>query len=341
MTRDANSHRPLDRTPSGMTYGLLIPHFGAEASPQRIVEGAVLAEEAGFDAVWVRDHLLWEPHGMEGDDRTFVEPLACLAAIAARTSRIHLGTAVLIPLRWPLKLAQDLASLSYLAGGRVVAGLGLGSGQKELGAVGFRRKDRKPIFVETTEIVSKIWYENGVSYDGRMFSFEDVSIEPKPVDPIPVWYGGTTRVSVENAVNHCHGWMPGRIPLATLDHRLGYLDELTESADRKVSRSIIPLVKVDRDRARARSGIDIEALAGSSEASKSWVLPDGGFNTVDDLRGIIAAGEPKEVVEQVAEMAERGIDHFVFDLRLQYEEYEEVVELIATEVLPELRAARI
>lgn len=301
----------------------------------------MLAEEAGFDAVWVRDHLLWEPHGMEGDDRTFVEPLTCLAAIAARTSRIHLGTAVLIPLRWPLKLAQDLASLSYLASGRVVAGLGLGSGQKELGAVGFRRKDRKPIFVETTEIVSRVWEDDHVTYEGNLFSFEDVSIEPKPAAPIPLWYGGTTRISVENAVKFCEGWMPGRIPLATLDDRLEHLDELTASSDERITRSIIPLVKIDRDRQRARSGIDMEALAGSSEASKKWVVPEGGFNTVDDLRGIIAAGEPAEIVEQVAEMAERGIDHFVFDLRLQYEEYERVVDLIATDVLPELRQAAV
>src|SRR6185437_16152169 len=153
MSRESMAYRPLDRTSRGMTYGVLLPHFGQEASPERIIGGAVRAEHAGFDAVWVRDHLLWEPHGMEGDDPTFVEPLAVLAAIASRTSRIFLGTAVLIPVRWPLKLAQDLASLSYLAGGRVVAGLGLGSGQKELGAVGFQRAQRKKIFVETTEIV--------------------------------------------------------------------------------------------------------------------------------------------------------------------------------------------
>jgi alkanesulfonate monooxygenase SsuD/methylene tetrahydromethanopterin reductase-like flavin-dependent oxidoreductase (luciferase family) len=83
----ADSHRPLDRTAGGMTYGLLIPHFRAEASPARIVDAAVLAEQGGFDAVWVRDHLLWTPHGMEGDDRTFVEPIVSLAAIASRPPR--------------------------------------------------------------------------------------------------------------------------------------------------------------------------------------------------------------------------------------------------------------
>lgn len=340
MNPYAENHRPLDRTENGMTYGLLIPHFGAEASPARIVDAAVRAEEGGFDAVWVRDHLIWEPHGMEGDDRTFVEPLMCLAAIASRTSRIHLGTAVMIPIRWPLKVAQNMASLSYLAGGRVIAGLGLGSGQKELGAAGFNRKDRKPIFVETTQIMADVWTDDHVSFDGKMFSFEDVTIEPKPVDPIPLWYGGTTRVSCENAANYCHGWMPGRVPNLTLDDRLDYLEELAEQAGRTITKSVIPLVKVDKDRTRARSGIDVDALAGSSEASKQWIQPKGGFQTVDDLGGIITAGEPDEIVEQVIEMGRKGIDHYVFDLRLQYDEYEKVLDLLATDVLPKLRAEK-
>jgi probable F420-dependent oxidoreductase len=334
--------RPLDRTADGMTYGVLVPHFGAEASPRRIIDGAVLAEQAGFDAVWVRDHLLWTPHGMEGDDPTFVEPLAVLAAIASRTSRIFLGTAVLIPLRWPLKLAQDLASLSYLAGGRVVAGLGLGSGQKEMGAVGFNRSQRKRIFVETTEIVRKVWSTDHVTHDGEMFPFEDVTIRPKPADPIPLWYGGTTRVSVENSVQYCDGWMPGRIPLATLDDRLELLRESSEAAGAHVTKSIIPLVKVDKSAGQARKDIDIEALAGSSEASKTWIAPpSGGFDTIDDLRGILTVGDPDEVIEQIAELASRGMDHFVFDLRLQHDRYEETVELIASDVLPKLRAAKI
>jgi alkanesulfonate monooxygenase SsuD/methylene tetrahydromethanopterin reductase-like flavin-dependent oxidoreductase (luciferase family) len=304
------------------------------------VDAAVLAEQGGFDAVWVRDLLLWTPHGMEGDNRTFVEPIVSLAAIASRTTKIYLGTAVLIPVRPPLKLAQNLASLSYVAGGRVIAGLGLGSGQKELGAAGFQRSDRKRIFIDTTEILAEVWTRDGVDYQGQMFSFEDVTIEPKPVEPIPMWYGGTTPISVENAVRYCQGWMPGRTPLATLDARLAYLDELAAQAVRKITKSVIPLVKVDRDRAKARAGIDVDALAGSSEASKTWIMPKGGFNTVDDLGGIIAAGEPEEVVEQVAEYGARGIDHFVFDLRLQYDEYERALSLIAEEVLPRLRAMK-
>lgn len=342
MTHPPMAYRPLDRSETGMTYGLLLPHFGAAASPERIINAAITAEAAGIDAVWVRDHLLWTPHGMEGTDPTFVEPLAVLAAVAGRTERVLLGTAVLIPVRWPLKLAQDLASLSYLAGGRLVAGLGLGSGQKELGAVGFQRTKRKRIFVETTEIVRRVWDGDNVSWNGEMFPFESVTIRPKPVQPIPLWYGGTTVKSVENAVAYCDGWMPGRIPIGALDQRLKLIEEMSAAAGAQVTRAIVPLVKIEKDSATARSGLDVRALAGSSEASSDWPLPpSGGFDTVDDLKGLLVVGDTAACAEQIAEIADRGMDHFVFDLRLQHDRFDEALDLIAGELLPLLRREKV
>jgi alkanesulfonate monooxygenase SsuD/methylene tetrahydromethanopterin reductase-like flavin-dependent oxidoreductase (luciferase family) len=289
----------------------------------------------------VRDHLLWKPHGMEGTDRTFIEPLASLNSIGAVTSRIFLGTAVLIPLRWPLKLAQDLAAMSYLHGPRVIAGLGMGSNHAELAAAGFNREQRKLIFTEMAQIVRRVWTEDDVTFDGEFFQFENVTLTPKPEQPIPIWYGGTTRASVRTTVANCDAWMPGRIPLATLDDRLELLAELEAETGRRITRSIIPLVKVDTDRNRARTDLDIAALAGSSEASKTWIQPEGGFQTIEDIRGIAVVGEPDEVVEQIVEIAERGIDHFVFDLRMQFDRYEATLELIAERVLPALKAARV
>lgn len=333
--------RPLDRTADGMTYGVLVPHFGEHASPERIIGGSRRAEELGFDAVWVRDHLLWKPHGMEGTDRTFIEPLAALNSIGAVTERIILGTAVLIPLRWPLKLAQDLAAMSYLHGNRVIAGLGMGSNHAELAAAGFNREQRKLIFTEMAQIIRRVWSEDEVTFEGEFFRFEDVTLTPKPANVIPIWYGGTTRASVRTTVAHCDAWMPGRIPLATLDDRLQLLGELEAETGRRITRSIIPLVKVDTDRARARADVDVAALAASSEASKTWIQPAGGFQTIEDILGIAVIGEPDEVVEQIVELAERGMDHFVFDVRLQFDRYEETLELIAERVLPALKAARV
>ena len=169
-------------------FGVLLPHFGKDASRSRLIDGSRMCEELGFDSLWVRDHLLWHPHGMEKAGLKFGEPFITLAAVAAVTKKIILGTAVLIPVRWPLKLSQNLASLSYIAGGRVIAGIGLGFTPAELSAVGLNREERIEIVRETVEICRIIWKENKACYRGKIFSFEDATIEPKPVEPIPFFY---------------------------------------------------------------------------------------------------------------------------------------------------------
>lgn len=316
-------------------FGVLLPHFGKEASPSRLIDGSRMCEELGFDSVWVRDHLLWHPHGMERAGLKFVEPFITLAAIAAVTKKILLGTAVIIPVRWPLKLAQDLASLSYMAGGRVIAGVGLGSTPAELAAAGFNGEDRVEILKETVEILRLIWKENNASYRGKIFSFEDVTIEPKPVEPIPIFYGGGTRASVRRVAEYCDGWIPGRVPMATFDDRLKHLSQLT---DRKIVLGNIPIVRIDKDRARARADIDVRALAGSSEGTPHWVKPPSGkFETIEDLEGLLVVGDPDDCAAEIEKFRHRGVEHFVFDLRLQYHRYEESLTLIGEELLPRFR----
>lgn len=322
-----------------MTFGVLIPHFGAHATPERIIAGSARVEELGFDALWVRDHLLWRPHGHEGSDITFVEPLAALAAIASVTSRIYLGTAVLIPLRWPLKLAQDLAALSYLSHGRVIAGLGTGHAHDELAAAGFDANARKEILAETVEILRRIWSEDEVTHAGPRFGFERVRIAPKPVRPMPLWYGGGTRASVRAAVGAYDGWMPAGMPIDTLDDRLAYLaEQLAANGNRAPTISFVPRLSIAATRAEARRGLDVQALSTGSEGSKFWLKPkSGSFERIEDLKGIVVVGDPEEVVDQILELAERPIDHFVFDLRGQFDRYEETLELITERVMPHLR----
>ncbi len=72
-------------------FGLLIPHFGVEADQDLLIKGAQLADRLGFDSLWVRDHLVFHPHGMEGTDRTFIEPFVALTYLAAATEKIGLG----------------------------------------------------------------------------------------------------------------------------------------------------------------------------------------------------------------------------------------------------------
>ena len=85
-----------------MKFGLLLPHFGSQGSFSRLMEGVVEAEELGYDSVWVRDHLVYWPHDYEDADRTWFDPYVVLSAAAARTTRLALGGATLIPHRHPI-----------------------------------------------------------------------------------------------------------------------------------------------------------------------------------------------------------------------------------------------
>ena len=316
-------------------FGVLLPHFGKETSPSRIIDGSRMCEELGFDSIWVRDHLLWNPHGMEKSALTFIEPFVTLAAVAAVTKRIQLGTAVLVPVRWPLKLSQDLASLSYIAGGRIIAGIGLGFNPEELATVGMRIEDRVDIMRETVEIARLIWKEDNASYRGKIFSFENVTLEPKPAQPIPIFCGGSTRAAIRRAAEYCDGWIPGRVPMATFDDRVKLLRQLT---DRKITLGNIPVTRIDKDRNKARASINVAALAESSEGASHWIKPPSGkFQTIEDLEGLLIVGNPDDCAAEIEKFRARGVEHLVFDLRLQYDRFEESLELIAKELLPRFK----
>ena len=111
---------------TNLKFGLLLPHFGADASIEKCLDGARKAESYGFDSVWVRDHLVFEPHGIEGSDRTHIEGLLVLGAVAVVTKRLVLGTSMTICHRHPIHLAQLFAALSAISEGRIVMGMGVG-----------------------------------------------------------------------------------------------------------------------------------------------------------------------------------------------------------------------
>lgn len=322
-----------------MRFGTLMPHFGAYASRASIVDFSRRTEELGFDSLWVRDHLIWKPHGIDGTDRTFVEPFVALGAAAAVTERIELGTGVTIPVRWPMKLAQDFAALSFIAGGRVAAGIGLGANPAEFAAAGFSADDREAIFTETVEIVQQAW-QGPVLHSGQRFHIDDVEIWPKPVKPIPLLYGGATPAGTRRAVRYTDGWYCGRLPMATLDKRLELIASMPEAQGRHIRKVIQPLTMIDRDRETARRRIPVANVAASSEGAKFWVPPpSGGFKTAEDLEGLVLWGSPEDIVGQLQAFQERGIDDIIFDLRLQFEEYASVLETIGTKILPAAREA--
>lgn len=320
-------------------YGLLLPHFGGEASKDKIIEGAKKAEALGFDSLFVRDHLVFHPHGMEGKDNTFIDPFMCLAAIGAVTSNIQLGFGSLIPHRHPLLLALLVNSLQYLAGDRLLLSLGLGNFQVEFDALGIGEWKRDELVEEQVAILRKAWSHDHFSHHGTHYNFGDVGFKPRPSKPLPIWYAGGTPASVRRALAYCDGWFPGRITLSTYKKRVEKLrSEALASGKPRLIEGCIPITSIDVDLETALRKVDVKGLLDNANKQKFWVKPgSGSFANWQDLEGSFIVGGPDEVVKEVEKYLEVGIDHLIFDLRFRYDEWIYCLEMLGQKVLPRLR----
>lgn len=319
-------------------YGVLLPHFGSQATRERVVEASKRLEDYGFDSVWVRDHLVFEPHVYEEQDNTFVDPIVVLSAIAAVTSRITLATGSLIPHRNPIHLALLAGSLEFIAGpGRLLIGWGLGTYEHEFEAAGMAGWDRREVLPEQIEIHRRLWTGEKVTYDGKFYQFEDVAIAPVPQGEVPVWYCGTSLAAVRRAVEYCDGWIPGRMPRFVFEKRMARMQRLADEANRPLPRTgVIPWVVPGDSVAEAEAILDSDQLLEAARKKGYINEEEVATGTLADLDGSIIAGPPDHIVEETRKFQQSGVDHMVFDLRPVFDRWEEHVEMLGTEVLPAL-----
>jgi probable F420-dependent oxidoreductase len=322
-------------------YGLLMPHFGEHANRENLIKGAQMAEKLGFDSLWVRDHMVFHPHGMEGQDRTHVDPMVTMGLLASVTDKVILGTGSLIPYRHPINAALALSSLEFVAGrGRVICGMGLGTFHHEFVAAGMGDIDRRELIPEQVEIFRKLWTGETISHHGKFYQFDDIDIHPVPkqVSDIPIWYTGNTPASVRRAIEYCDGWMPGRISLKTFAKRTKQLAERAEQAGRDVpTRAAIPITSPGRTRDEARDKVNWREMMEQAIQAK-WETPDsGGWNTADDLYGALIYGNAQDLVKATKDFHAAGLDHIVYDLRFRYDEWFDCIQLLGEDVIPECR----
>ena len=327
----------------GYQYGLLLPHFGVYSTRENLLKGAQLAEQLGFDSIWVRDHLIYHPHGMEDQDRAHLEPFAVLGAVAAVTERVTLGTGSLIPYRHPIHTALSLSSLERIAGpGRVIAGWGIGQFDHEFDAIGQGGTKRGEVVIKQIDIMRRLWSGESISYQGKFYSFEDVDIHPEPANgTIDNWWCGDSPLSVRYAVELCEGWMPGRITLRTFAKRMERMDALMAESQRpRPVASAIPITSPGRSREDALAHVNWQGILEDAKKTK-WELPEsGGWNTADDLEGAVIAGTAEDIAEVTWKYHDLGLDHLVYDLRFRFKDWLECVQMLGEEVLPLVRSGR-
>ncbi|HKW90658.1 MAG TPA: LLM class flavin-dependent oxidoreductase [Methylomirabilota bacterium] len=190
-------------------FGVLIPTretiMSGRPETGPLLTMAERAEAAGFDSVWIGDSITARPRH---------EPLTLMAAIAARTRRVRLGTGVLLPaLRNPVVLAHLIATVDRVAEGRVILGVGIAADtpaiRQEFAACGVPWERRVGRFLETIEICRALWRRDGVTYHGKHFTLEGATVEPKPHRPggPPIWIGGSGPTALREAARF-EAWFP-------------------------------------------------------------------------------------------------------------------------------------
>jgi probable F420-dependent oxidoreductase len=196
-----------------MRIGIHLPHIGRKAAPEAIRRAAIQAEELGFADAWSSEHIIIPRGAPYPPSAIFYDPVLTLTWAAAFTKNIALGTSVLVlPMRHPLPLAKELATLQNLSEGRLILGAGVGWLEAEFAALGVPFHERGRRMDEGIAMMLAVWSEDPVSFAARHISavIDDMRMLPQPVKPIPIWIGGSSEAALARAAR-LDGWHGSRL----------------------------------------------------------------------------------------------------------------------------------
>jgi alkanesulfonate monooxygenase SsuD/methylene tetrahydromethanopterin reductase-like flavin-dependent oxidoreductase (luciferase family) len=327
------------------------PLIAPDYDLQMLLELSEIVESSGFDSVWVGDSLFSKPR---------YEPIALLAAISQRTSRVKLGTACMVTsTRNPLYLALEWATLDQLSGGRTILGAGAGNPEegvrREFEALGLEYARRASIFEEGLAVLRELWNTGSVTFHGRYFDYDDVSFysgtEMGPLmprqTPAPIWVVSNPRLKGDAAPEVMHrrleaacrrivlygdGWMTccrAQHP-DELTEQLGWIEKAADAAETDFSRLTI--------------SYQVTMNIGDSEQEARTVFGDyiskyyPELSQAMDLSNWGPVGTPEQIADWIRTFAAAGVDHFIcrFGAIDQFGQ----VKRFASEVLPMFAAER-
>jgi probable F420-dependent oxidoreductase len=306
-----------------MKFGVELPtctagmmHPVPFASIHDVVDVAMEAEQLGYTDAGGNDHL----STMEFVRRAwpqppdYFEPLVTLAHIAARTSVLGLTTGIMVlPLRSPILLAKQVATLDRLSGGRVTLGVAVGGYRDEFEAVrpDLKHASRADITREGIEALRELFDHRRSTYRGKHVHFENVESFPKPMQsPLPIYSGGNVAGSIERAAQLCQGWLPAKLGPDGIRAGRARLDELARAAGRDPARITTALQSVVciGDTPEAARETFLNSSFDLFRRSLSGTMTKG--VDIDRYLDLNLIGTPDQVCTKVAAFAEAGVEHF-------------------------------
>ena len=205
-----------------MKLGPMLPQAGPAARRELVLRVAQTAEDAGYDSVWVNDHVVFprewtsrypysptgRPPGRVTIEGSLLEPLTELAFVAAATSRVELGTAVFVlPMRQPVLMAKVLATIDHLAGGRLILGAGIGWAKEEFEVLGMPWDRRGARFEEMIRLLRAFWTQEWVDFTGEFYTVDGWTSRPQPPRHVPILVGGHGPAQMRRIGQLADGWL--------------------------------------------------------------------------------------------------------------------------------------
>jgi probable F420-dependent oxidoreductase len=313
-----------------MDFGCVFPNRGPMATVSNLSRFAEQAEALGYDTVWFSDHIViptevksfypYDPSGRMAfkPDEPYWDPLTVIGFVAGRTSRVRLGTSVLVlPYRNPIVTAKMLSTLDVLSNGRVTLGAGVGWMAEEFHAIGLDTYARRGAYSdECIRILRELWTKDNPSFQGEFHQFSNIHCEPRPLQPggIPIWVGGHTPQAIRRAARLGNGWQPlvqrppADLPPAEMREKITQLRAFAQEAGR------------DPQEITLAMGSSIQFTDGTATGQRS-----------------LFTGTPAQVVEAIQGYQALGIQNFRCDFPSpSIDDLLRAIERFATEVRPRL-----
>jgi probable F420-dependent oxidoreductase len=239
---------------STIACGIAIPQtFTGSVDVELIRKFVTRAEALGFDSLWVQEQII--------SDSSILEPVTLLTYVSALTRRVRLGSSVLLTvIRNPVQLAKSLATLDQLSNGRLILGVGVGGEHVPESVFGISGERRGRRFIEGIQVMKALWTQPRASFNGQFWKFENVAMEPKPLQQPqpPLWFGARDAIGLRRAARHGQGWMgAGSSSSADFVQQIGTLGRFLDEEKRNpaqfaISKRVYLAIDNDRDRAERR-----------------------------------------------------------------------------------------
>lgn len=302
------------------TRGVLVYARGGKPRVELNWQIAETAERMGYDSVWVGDSITSKPR---------LEPLAVMAALAARTNRVKIGTAVMLnALRHPVHLAHSIATIDNISDGRIILGVGAGRGNNQMFVdehtnVGVPIAERADRMEESIDVLRKLWSQDNASNSGKFYPFADMTLEPRPVQQqVPIWISsnwvkrGLRRVAAQG-----DGWITNVPSTDLFTQCWRKIEDQAEELDRdigKIPRCLYISVNLDEE---------AEALSNGDQFMRAY------YSTpyeVISKQLLCVFGPAQKVIDAILRYKEAGADYFIvrFASPNQMEQLEKFTETV-------------